>query len=200
MKPFSESCVQNQAEICSVLKSLLKDNKHVLEIGSGTGQHAIYFAKQLSPLIWQTSDQEQYHQGINLWLDEAELVNTRKPIKLDVSQDIWPEQDNKQKIDTIFSANAVHIMAWNNVIDYFTYGTQLIEKNGLFILYGPFNYSGKYTSESNASFDLWLKQNDNKSGIRDFEALDELANKNNMTLEHDIEMAANNRILCWSKN
>ena len=121
-------------------------------------------------------------------------------IKLDVSKDTWPELNTEQKIDALFSANAVHIMTWNNVIDYFTYGTQLLKKNGLFILYGPFNYHGKFTSESNANFDLWLKQRDFESGIRDFEALDKLANKNNMILKHDIEMAANNRILCWAKN
>jgi len=195
MKPFSESCVNNQAEICAVLDTLLVENKHVLEIGSGTGQHAVYFSKRLPHLIWQTSDQEQYHQGINLWLDEAKLDNARAPIRLDVSRNSWP----KLSIDALFSANAVHIMSWNNVIDYFTYGTQLLEKNGLFILYGPFNYNDKFTSESNANFDQWLKDRDPASGVRDFEALDELANKNNMIFKHDIEMAVNNRILCWAK-
>ncbi len=195
MKPFSESCVQNQAEICAVLESLLIDNKHVLEIGSGTGQHAVYFAERLPHLIWQTSDQEQYHQGIKLWLNEAGLDNTRDPIKLDVSNDTWPEIS----IDAVFSANAVHIMAWDNVVDYFKYSAELLHKNGLFILYGPFNYGGKYTSQSNANFDDWLKARDPKSGIRDFEALDDMANKKNMMLKHDIEMPANNRILCWEK-
>lgn len=195
MKPFSESCVQNQAVICAVLESLLIDNKHVLEIGSGTGQHAVYFAERLPHLIWQTSDQEQYHQGIKLWLNEAGLDNTRDPIKLDVSNNTWPEI----YIDAVFSANAVHIMAWDNVVDYFKYSVELLHKNGLFILYGPFNYGGKYTSQSNANFDDWLKARDPKSGIRDFEALDNLANKNNMMLKHDVEMAANNRILCWEK-
>ncbi|MEH6456872.1 MAG: DUF938 domain-containing protein [Cocleimonas sp.] len=195
MKPFSESCVNNQAEICAVLDTLLVENKHVLEIGSGTGQHAVYFSKRLPHLIWQTSDQEQYHQGINLWLDEAKLDNARAPIRLDVSRNSWPELS----IDALFSANAVHIMSWNNVIDYFTYGAQLLEKNGLFILYGPFNYNDKFTSESNANFDQWLKDRDPASGVRDFEALDELANKNNMIFKHDIEMAVNNRILCWAK-
>ena len=195
MKPFSESCVQNQAVICAVLESLLIDNKHVLEIGSGTGQHAVYFAERLPHLIWQTSDQEQYHQGIKLWLNEAGLDNTRDPIKLDVSNNTWPEI----YIDAVFSANAVHIMAWDNVVDYFKYSAELLHKNGLFILYGPFNYGGKYTSQSNANFDDWLKARDPKSGIRDFKALDDMANKNNMMLKHDIEMAANNRILCWEK-
>ena len=196
MKPFAESCVQNQDEICTVLKTLLTDKKHVLEIGSGTGQHAVFFAERLPHLIWQTSDQKQYHQGIKLWLDEAGLDNTRSPISLDVSKDKWPEL----KIDAVFSANAVHIMSWNNVVDYFNYAAKQLKKNGLFILYGPFNHNGEYTSPSNENFDLWLKARDPESGIRDFELLDSLAQKNKMALKHDIEMAANNRILCWEKN
>jgi len=195
MKPFSESCVQNQAEICAVLKDLLHDKKHILEIGSGTGQHAVYFAKHLTHLIWQTSDQIQYHQGIQLWLDEANLENTRDPIALDVSQDAWPDI----QVDAIFSANAVHIMSWDNVIDFFNKGSKCLKNEGLFIFYGPFNYNGGFTSPSNANFDQWLKARDHKSGVRDFEALDSLAKDNGMILKHDIEMAVNNRILCWEK-
>lgn len=195
MKPFAESCRQNQSEICAALKVLLPNKKHVLEVGSGTGQHAIYFAKRLPHLIWQTSDQKQYHHGITLWLNEAGLDNTRMPISLGVSKDTWPELN----IDTVFSANAVHIMPWSNVVDYFRYGAKLLEKDGLFILYGPFNYAGEYTSQSNANFDAWLKTRDSASAIRNFEALDALAHKNNMQLKDDISMAANNRILCWEK-
>jgi len=196
MKPFSESCIQNQAEIASILIELLSDKKYVLEIGSGTGQHAVHFAEHLPHLVWQTSDQIQYHKGIQLWLDEANLDNTKSPLTLDVSQANWPEL----KVDAMFSANAVHIMSWENVTDYFNKGTKLIDKKGLFILYGPFNYNGQFTSESNANFDNWLKSRDSNSGVRDFEALDELANNNHMTLKNDFEMAANNRILCWEKN
>ena len=195
MKPFAESCVQNQAEIFSILNVLLKNKKHVLEIGSGTGQHAVYFAERLPHLVWQTSDQSQYHEGINLWLDEAKLENTKAPITLNVNQTDWPQAD----FDAIFSANAIHIMSWEDVINYFTNGAKSIGSKGLFILYGPFNYNGKFTSESNARFDDWLKSRDLNSGVRDFEALDELANNNKMTLKHDFEMAANNRILCWEK-
>ncbi|MGK0273149.1 MAG: cyclopropane fatty-acyl-phospholipid synthase-like methyltransferase [Cocleimonas sp.] len=199
MKPFSESCIQNQEEICEVLQKLLTDKQHVLEIGSGTGQHAVYFAKKLPHITWQTSDQKQYHQGINQWLSDAGRDNTVKPICLDVSKDTWPKQDCKKDIDVLFSANAIHIMAWNNVIDYFNYGTKLLKKDGLFLLYGPFNYNQNYTSQSNADFDQWLKMRDSNSGIRGFEALDQLANENHLVLIHDIEMAANNRILCWQK-
>ena len=195
MKPFSESCVQNQTEICAVLNKLLQDKKQLLEIGSGTGQHAIYFAKRLPHLIWQTSDQAIYHTGIQMWLDEADLNNALQPIELNVSQECWP----RLNVDAIFSANAVHIMSWQNVIDYFTQGAKLLDTKGVFILYGPFNYNGQYTSDSNANFDLWLKSRDANSGVRDFEALDTLANENGMSLTNDIKMAANNRILCWQK-
>lgn len=200
MKPFSESCVQNQAEICGILQDLLGNNKQVLEIASGTGQHAVYFAERLPHLIWQTSDVEEYHQGINQWLNEAALENTRAPICLDVSKDSWPEYNGSEvSIDAIFSANAVHIMGWENVVDYFHYGAQLLEEHGLFMLYGPFNYDEKYTSDSNERFDEWLKSRNPESAIRNFETLDELANKNKMKIKHDFEMTANNRILCWAK-
>lgn len=195
MKPFSESCVQNQAEICAVLNDLLANKKHVLEIGSGTGQHAVYFAKHLPHLIWQTSDQVAYHQGIQLWLDEANLENIRDPIELNVSQSIWPQIN----VDSVFSANAVHIMSWKNVIDYFESAAKLLNKKELFILYGPFNYNGKFTSPSNANFDQWLKSRDSLSGVRDFSDLNALANENKLVLKDDIEMAANNRIICWEK-
>ena len=196
MKPIAESCLQNQAEIYSVLKTLLTNKKHVLEIGSGTGQHAVYFAKRMPHLIWQTSDQQHYHEGIQLWLNEANLNNTPAPIKLDVSHDTWPQT----RSDVVFSANVVHIMAWNNVIDYVSKSAQILTKEGLFILYGPFNYNNDYTSPSNRNFDQWLKSRDPNSGIRDFEALNNLATKYGLSLAHDIEMAANNRIICWQKN
>lgn len=195
MKPFSNSSERNQAEICSALEDLLEDKKHVLEIGSGTGQHAVYFAERLPHIIWQTSDQDENHDGIQQWLDEANLENTRPPVSLDVSQKQWPDI----QCDCLYSANVVHIVSWENVVDYFDNGAKLLPENGLFILYGPFNYEGQFTSQSNADFDEWLKSENAQSGIRDFEALDELANRNALFLKHDIVMAANNRILCWEK-
>ena len=194
-KPYSESCEQNQDAISAVIEPLLADKKHLLEIGSGTGQHAVYFAQKMPHLRWQTSDQESYHYGIKLWLDEAKLNNTPAPIKLEVSNDTWPSLS----VDAIFSANAVHIMSWQNVVDFMENAGKLLETNGLLILYGPFNYDGKFTSESNARFERWLKGNTPLSGIRDFEAMDELANKAGLSLQEDFSMPANNRILCWKK-
>lgn len=194
-KPYSESCDQNRNPIFEVIEPLFQDCKSILEIGSGTGQHAIYFAKNMPHLIWQCSDQIEYHQGIKLWLDEASLANTPPPIPLNVSKDNWPEQN----FDAVFSANAVHIMSWKNVTDLIENACKLLNHNGLLVLYGPFNYNNAYTSESNARFDIWLKERDPKSAIRNFEDIDTLAKNFAMQLISDVEMPANNRILCWQK-
>jgi len=195
-KPYSESCDQNRDPILEVIQPLLKTSKKVLEVGSGTGQHAVYFAKKMPHLIWQTSDQQSYHEGIKLWLADAQLDNTPTPIALNVSSDTWPDE----QFDVVFSANAVHIMGWDNVVDFFANAPKLLNSGGLFILYGPFNYNQQYTSESNARFDIWLKQRDPQSGIRDFEALDKLANNAGMKIKEDYALPANNRILVWEKS
>ena len=194
-KPYSESCDQNRDPIFDIIRPLLADKKHLLEIGSGTGQHAVYFAEKLPHLIWQCSDQADYLDGIQMWLDEANLSNTPTPIRLNVSNDTWPSGP----FDAIYSANAVHIMSWENVVDFIAHAGKTLSPGGILILYGPFNYNGKYTSESNARFDIWLKQRDPQSAIRDFEAMDKLANKAGLELIDDYAMPANNRILCWQK-
>lgn len=196
MKPYSESCDQNREPILFVIQPLLKDCSSVLEIGSGTGQHAVYFAERLPHLTWHTSDCVEYHPGIQLWLDEAGLANTRGPIDLDVSASTWPQLT----IDAIFSANTAHIMHWPDVEALFRGAGELLSSGGLFLLYGPFNYGNQYTSDSNARFDGWLKQRDPESGIRNFEDLNSLAEHAGMRLEHDYEMPVNNRILYWMKN
>lgn len=195
MKPYSAACDQNGNAILDVIQPLLSDKKKVLEIGSGTGQHAVFFAKNMPHLIWQSSDRLENHEGIQQWLEEENLDNTPAPIALDVSHDVWP----KITVDAIFSANAVHIMAWDNVVDFFQQAGKLLEKDTLFILYGPFNYQGKYTSDSNQQFDQWLKNRDPNSGIRDVEAINKLAKEAGLLLIKDFEMPANNRILQWVK-
>ncbi len=194
-KPIAESCIQNRAPILSIIKPLFANSRAVLEVGSGTGQHAVFFARALSHLIWHTSDVSENHPGIDLWLEEANLANTRPPIVFDVSQNNWPTIE----VDAIFSANTVHIMSWQEVELFFHGVGQLLQTDGLFCLYGPFNYNGQFTRNSNAQFDQWLKQKNPKSGIRDAEALNRLADASNMTLQDDYEMPANNRILCWKK-
>ncbi|RUM93483.1 MAG: methylase [Thiothrix sp.] len=196
MKPYSESCDQNRDPILQVIQPLFKDRKNVLEIGSGTGQHAVYFAQKMPQLVWHTSDKTENHQGILAWMEEAALDNVRAPISLDVSRDEWPNT----AIEAVFSANTAHIMSWPEVEALIAGVGAQLTNNSLFVLYGPFNYGGKFTSDSNARFDQWLKDRDPQSGVRDFEALDRLALKAGMTLENDFEMPANNRILCWHKS
>ncbi|MEI7843196.1 MAG: DUF938 domain-containing protein [Gallionellaceae bacterium] len=195
MKPFAESCEKNRDDILPVLREIFADRKHVLEIASGTGQHAVYFAAELSHLIWQTSELRQNHAGIQAWLDEAQLANVLPPILLDVNDEMWP----LLQVDAVFNANTVHIIAWPAVERMFAGIGQVLSRDGYLAMYGPFNYGGAFTSESNARFDLWLKERDPLSGVRDFEALNALANQHGMVLAKDVAMPGNNRALIWKK-
>jgi len=193
-KPFSESCEQNKHVILDVLKQEFSHAKNVLEIASGTGQHAVYFAKQMPQLIWQCSDRSSELLGIDKWITDSQLSNLPKPIELDVLNQ-WPSH----QYDAIFSANAVHIMSWQAVEAMFKGIHECLSDKANVCLYGPFNYNGAFTSESNARFDQWLKQRDAQSGVRDFEKINALAIQCGLVLKNDYEMPANNRILCWQK-
>ncbi len=196
MKPYSESCDQNRRPILEVLKREIAQCRRLLEIGSGTGQHAVYLAGEFPELAWQTSEVPAMHEGIHAWLaDETAPSNVLPPVSLDVCKDPWPET----QYDAVFSANTVHIISWPQVECLFSGVGKVLEPDGVFCLYGPFNYNGCYTSESNARFDLWLKQRDPLSGIRDFEVLNALAETAGLKLKKDYEMPANNRILTWLK-
>ncbi len=195
MKPYAESCDQNADPIFAVIAPLLQKHHSLLEIGSGTGQHAVNFAARLPHLTWQTSDLPENHAGIRLWLEEANLPNILPPIALDTRSESWPGI----AADSVFSANTAHIMHWQDVQGMFRGIGRLLPPGGLFLLYGPFNYQGQYTSASNERFDQWLQQRDPLSGIRNFEDLDKLATKAGMQLQNDYAMPANNRILCWKR-
>jgi SAM-dependent methyltransferase len=195
MKPYAESCDENKAPILAVLVRLFNNLRTILEIGSGTGQHAVHFAAAMPQLIWQTSDVEKNHPGIRAWLEEVALTNTRNPIVLDVSGD-WPAD----MYDGVFSANTTHIISWPQVELMFQGIGRVLKPGGCFALYGPFNYKGDFTSESNRKFDRWLKSRDSLSGIRDFEALNRLAVANRLRLSEDVVMPVNNRILVWHKD
>jgi len=194
-KPFSPSCEENKYVILHAIKPLLKSSLDVLEIASGTGQHAVYFAKNMPQLIWHTSDLLNSHNGINRWLLEAQLPNIMRPIALDVSQDNVPNTP----FDAIYTANSFHIMSAQNVVDFFSKVPVVLKQSGQVIVYGPFNYNNAFTSESNARFNDWLISNNPQSGIKDFEWCNTLANNAGLTLIDDIEMPQNNRILVWQK-
>lgn len=195
MKPFSEACEQNKYPILTVLQQYFAEVQTVLEIGSGTGQHAVFFAEQFPHLQWLTSEVDALRDGIRIWLDEAQLPNVSPPLELDVNQPVWPVD----QVDAVFSANTVHIMDWPSVESMFAGIDRVLQAQGVFCLYGPFNYQGNYTSDSNARFHMWLKQRDPRSGIRDFEALNALARQYGMVLRADHAMPANNRTLVWEK-
>ena len=194
-KPFAESCVENRAPILAVLREVFTDRRHVLEIGSGTGQHAVYFAPELPHLTWQTADVPQHHAGIRLWLTEAALPNVLAPLELDVNRTEW----HSGRYDAVFSANTLHIMSWPEVERLFAGIGTVLESGGVLAIYGPFNINGAYTSESNARFDAWLKSRDPASGVRDFEAVDALARAQGLVLQQDVAMPANNRTLVWRR-
>lgn len=193
-KPFSQACENNKEPILAILKRAFKSSTAVLEIGSGTGQHAVHFAHALPQLIWQPSDRSENLPGIALWLEDAPSKNLLAAIELDIDNpQQWPQ------FDAAFSANTAHIMSWQTAQKMINEVGKRLPKNGVFALYGPFNYQGKYTSDSNRQFDEWLKARDPEQGIRDFEAVVDVASNVGLKLIEDNPMPANNRLLLWQK-
>jgi len=195
MKPYAESCEQNREPILAVLREAFADRSRVLEIASGTGQHAVHFGQALPHLAWQTSELPENHAGIQAWLDEAQLCNVLPPLALDVNAPDWPAEP----VDAIFNANTVHIIAWPAVERMFAGIGRVLGVGGILCLYGPVNYGGEFTAESNARFDVWLKSRDPNSGVRDFEAINMLAQAQGLRLLRDVAMPSNNRTLIWRR-
>lgn len=195
-KPFSPASERNREPILEVLKPHFSDRRRVLEIGSGTGQHAIHFAAAMPHLRWQCSDRAAYLPGIRQWLGEESLANTPEPLLLDANDD-WSLL--KQRFDAVFTANTLHIMSWPEVERFFAQLPLVLETDAKLAIYGPFNYGGRFTSTSNADFDAGLKAEKPWRGIRDFEAVNALAEASGFRLEHDHVMPANNRCLLWQR-
>ena len=194
-KPYSQACENNKGPILNKLRDYLDGHKKVLEIGSGTGQHAVHFANSLPKLIWQTADQSIHHAGIQAWLDEVKLENLKPPITLDLNFD-W---QLNEAFDAIYTANTFHIVS-EPLAEKLIAGAQKHSKphSHLFI-YGPFNYGGRFTSESNQAFDARLRERDGSSGIRDQEWVVATAKKYGYSLINDHEMPANNRLLVFKR-
>lgn len=194
-RPYSAASERNREPILAVLREHFADRSQVLEIGSGSGQHAVHFAAALPSLQWQCSDRAEALPGMRLWLDEAALTNTPAPLVLDVAQADWPAGP----YDALYSANTLHIMSWQAVQALFARLPALTAPGAKLAVYGPFNYGGAYTAPSNAEFDAWLKARDPRSGIRDFEAVDALAREAGFALLAEVAMPANNRCLIWQR-
>ena len=201
MRPHAPSCARNRDPILQVLRVHFAAVRSVLEIGSGTGQHAVHFAAAMPWLQWQCSDRSEHLPGIRAWLDEAALPNTPAPIQLDVAHGSWPSTS----FDAVFSANTLHIMAWEEVEACFVSLGEMLAfapataARFTLAVYGPFNYRGEFTSDSNRQFDGSLRARDPRMGIRDFEAVDALARAIGLQLVADVAMPANNRTLVWTR-
>lgn len=194
-KPFSPSCERNREPILAVLRDAFVDRRCVLEIGSGTGQHAVFFAAAMAHLEWQTSDREENVSGIQRWLDDAALANTPEPMVFDVGDQAWPST----RFNAIFTANTLHIMAWAEVEQLFARLPELMSDDCRFAVYGPFNIDGRYTSDSNAEFDRWLHERGAHMAIRDLAAVDALAAAAGLQRIGLHTMPANNFCAIWQR-
>jgi len=189
-KAFAPSCDRNQQPIFEQLSVHFKECKQVLEVGSGTGQHAVFFAERLPHLIWNTSDMLDYHRSIQAWMAEAELSNIVSPIEFHFGKNDWPSLD----IDAVFTANTTHIMQYEDAKLMMETVSENLKSDGVFCQYGPMNVNGEYTSDGNREFDQQLRQSD-CGGIRDVAELMEWAA--GMELVEQIPMPANNFLLVW---
>ena len=199
-KPFSIACERNREPIATALDKWMAERRHVLEIGSGTGQHAVFFAQRWPWLQWQPSDHPDHLQGIDAWREEAALANLAPAFALQAElppQAPLEVPSSGPLFDAVFTANTLHIMGWAHVQALFAGLPALLAAGALLAVYGPFNYGGAFTSDSNAQFDAWLKARDPRSGIRDVEAVQALAGQSGFQLLEDVPMPANNRLLVW---
>ncbi len=191
-KPYAESCDQNKQVIFDTIRPYIKGD--VLEIGSGTGQHAVFFAGQVTDVLWQTSERSENLAGILSWITDSGLKNLPPPIELDALGE-WPDS----QYDLIYSANCFHIMGADAVAASIAEAGRHLKPGAALAIYGPFNYNGEFTSVSNRSFDGFLKARDRQSGIKDFEWIDKLASEAGMDLMQDVSMPANNRTIIWQR-
>jgi cyclopropane fatty-acyl-phospholipid synthase-like methyltransferase len=191
MLPFSEACERNKGPILEVLRIAFADRTQVLEIGSGTGQHAVYFASQLTHLIWHPTEQLAYLADLAARVKLEGTRNLRPPTVLDVKQTLWP----LRSVDAVYSANTLHIMGWTEVEAMFRGVDAVLSAHGVACIYGPFRYGGGYTSDSNRDFDQMLRERDPKSGLRDISDLSALAGRHALRLRADHDLPANNRLL-----
>ena len=195
VKAFAEHCERNKKPILAVLRDELARATDVLEIGSGTGQHAVYFARHMPWLVWQPSDLGANHASIRAWIDDSGLDRVRAPLVVDLTDDAWPVA----QCDAVFSANTAHIVSWP-LVDALVRGAgRTLTAGGALCLYGPFRFERRHTSASNEDFDRFLRARDPASGIRDFEAIDAVARDAGLEATARHAMPANNFVLVWRR-
>ena len=195
-KYHAESTRRNRTPILEVLKKEIEGSKKLLEIGSGTGQHAVYFSRKLPQILWQTSDRSINHESINYWIKRYNLKNLPLPLDIEIGVN---EKNINDIFDCVFSSNTSHIMSLENVKRLFALVGKVLNKNGKFFLYGPFKINLKFTTRSNEDFHQKLKAENKLMGLRDIEELDKYAIENNMQNHAFYEMPANNYLSIWKK-
>lgn len=195
MLPFSTACERNKDPILEVLRVRFADRTQVLEVGSGTGQHAVHFARALAHLTWHPTEQLAYLADLAERVKLEGPDNLRAPTLLEVRQALWPVRS----VDAMFTANTLHIMSWAEVMALFQGIGTVLSCGGVLCIYGPFRYDGRYTSDSNREFDLMLQERDPDSGLRDLQAVTALAKQYGLSLDADHDLPANNRLVVFTK-
>lgn len=194
--PFSQACENNKMPIWQQLAPLFKSRKQILEIGSGSGQHATFFAPQLPHCQWQCTERPQFLNGLQSRLEQENVTNIPDAVPLDV---LTPPLCPPCQCDAIFTANTLHIMSPAAVKACFALAGKWLPLGGLMVIYGPVNRQGRFTSASNKAFDQRIRARDSQSGIRDIAWLTALAGEVGLTLQQDLTMPANNCLLVMEK-
>jgi SAM-dependent methyltransferase len=195
MKPVAPSCERNRNPILAVLREVLPTSGVVLEIGSGTGQHAAWFSAQLPGLVWQPTDLAENLPGIHAWAVEGG-PGLREPLVLDVVDQHWPVD----AVDAVVCINAMHIISWSGVKALFAGVDRVLKPGGVLYVYGPYRYRDRPLEPTNEEFDEWLHMRNPESGIRYFEDVDALARGIGLRLAGDRAMPANNRSIWWLRD
>lgn len=194
-RPFAEYAARNAAPILEILQREFRGASHVLEIGSGTGQHAVVFSAAMDHLHWQTSDLDENHAGIRAWIDSSRIQNVSPPLSIDVRE----ATVEAGAYDAAFSSNTAHIMDIDAVEKMFLLVSQALRPGGVFCLYGPFRQCGAFNTQSNADFDANLRQRDPLMGIRDVETLNEFAAAGSLQRARFYAVPSNNNVAVWTR-
>lgn len=194
---------RNHASIAPVLEAFLRDRTgDVLEIGSGTGQHAVAFASRLPGIVWWPTDLNDNHlRSIAAWRAHAKIADVRAPVRLDASAADWKLQEHglPDSFITMFCANVIHIAPWPVAEGLFAGAARHLAPGGRLFLYGPFRRDGAHNAPSNAAFDESLRQRDPSWGVRDTADLKKLADANGLRFVELVEMPSNNAILIFER-
>ena len=192
---FSDACERNKIPILKVLNEEL-DSGTVLEIGSGTGQHSVFFSKEIPSIKWYPSDTISNFESLNAFVTNYQNNNLQTPFVIDITQDQWIDF----KVDYVFTSNTFHIIN-NALLTYFFYQcSKVMKSNGKLIIYGPFKFDNQFNSPSNQTFDELLKESDSFSGLKNFEEIVSIALKFDFKFSKKYEMPANNNILVFKKS